>query len=102
MANYKYKALDQEKSEVEGLISAASEDIAINSLQRRGLILTSIKSDEKVAFLDRNIFDHVPMRDIVNLSRQISTLFQAQVSALKVFSLIGTEVENVVLKNAVY
>jgi type II secretory pathway component PulF len=34
---------------------------------------------------------------VVILSRQLSTLFEAQVSALRVFRLLGSETENQVL-----
>jgi type IV pilus assembly protein PilC len=72
-------------------------DVAISSLQRRGLVLTTIKgADVQGSFLSRNIsfFDRVATKDIVILSRQLSTLFEAQVSALRVFRLLGSETEN--------
>jgi type IV pilus assembly protein PilC len=76
-------------------------DVAIASLQRRGLAVSSIKpKDEsdgdilkKIPFLNR-----VSNKDIVILSRQMSTLFEAQVSALRIFKLIGTEAENLTLR----
>ena len=34
------------------------------------------------------------MKDIVILSRQISTLFEAQVSALKAFSMLASSTDN--------
>jgi len=40
----------------------------------------------------------VSTRDITLLSRQIASLFEAQVSALRIFRLLGTETENPTLQ----
>lgn len=83
-----------------GSIDAVNVDIAIASLQRRGLVITAINEDSKGgSLLSKNIafFDRVSNKDIVILSRQLSTLFQAQVSALRIFRLLSGEAENKVL-----
>ncbi|MEK7095335.1 MAG: type II secretion system F family protein, partial [Patescibacteria group bacterium] len=83
-----------------GSIDAVNVDIAISSLQRRGLVITAINEDSKGgSLLSKNIafFDRVSNKDIVILSRQLSTLFQAQVSALRIFRLLSGEAENKVL-----
>lgn len=94
---FKYQALDQTGAKQDGTIDAVSRDVAISSLQRRGLTISSIDAAEAEAssFLSRNIslFDNVTNRDVVLLSRQISTLFEAQVSALRVFRLLAAEAE---------
>ena len=57
------------------------------------MVITSIHSaDEKKSLLNMNIsfFDRVSNKDIVILSRQLSTLFQAQVSALRIFRLLSS------------
>ena len=43
-------------------------------------------------------FERVPLRDVVVMSRQISTLFSSQISALKAFTLLGTTTENPLLR----
>jgi type IV pilus assembly protein PilC len=93
---FKYSALDQNGSAQEGTIDAVSKDVAIISLQRRGLALTSIdEAADAGGILNKNftLFESVSNRDIVLLSRQISTLFEAQVSALRVFRLLAAEAE---------
>ncbi|KKR65096.1 MAG: Tfp pilus biogenesis protein PilC [Parcubacteria group bacterium GW2011_GWB1_40_5] len=45
-----------------------------------------------------SFLNHVSNKDIVILSRQMSTLFQAQISALRVFRLLGSQTENPALK----
>ena len=96
---FTYQAVTKTGEKKEGAIDAASRDLAIAALQRRDLIVVSIKEEgEKKGFLQTEIFaGHVPQKDIVILSRQISTLFGAQVSALKAFTLLATNAENPLL-----
>jgi type IV pilus assembly protein PilC len=96
---FNYEAVDETGAKKTGSIDAVNTDIAIASLQRRGLILTAIHEAGKSSLLNMNltIFDRVSNKEIVILSRQLSTLFEAQVSALRVFRLLGGETENPVL-----
>ena len=95
---FTYKAVTNTGEKKEGSIDAPNKDLAIASLQRRGFIVVSIKGEEETSFLKMDIFAHVPVKDVVILSRQISTLFDAQVSALKAFSLLAANAENPILK----
>jgi len=97
---YNYKALTKSGEERTGAIDAINEDVAISSLQRRGLIVVSIRSYEGGSFFERDIqlFSGVSTKEIVMLSRQMATLFDAQVSALRVFRLLGGESENTTLR----
>ncbi len=95
---FKYKAVTNTGEKKEGSIDAQSKDLAIVSLQRRGLIVVSMKGEEEKNFLNRGFFEKVPLKDVVILSRQISTLFEAQVSALKAFTMLGTNAENKLLR----
>lgn len=95
---FKYKAVTTTGEKKEGSVDAQTKDLAITALQRRGFIVTSIVEDGKKDLLHMTIFESVPLKDVVMLSRQISTLFEAQVSALKAFSLLGSNVENPMLR----
>src|SRR5207237_1098609 len=48
----------------------------------------------KKSLFKRNVFEGVPLKDVVVLSRQIATLFEAQVSALKAFTLLASNSDN--------
>ncbi len=93
---FKYEAITNIGEKKSGSIDASSKDSAISSLQRRGLIVSSIKEEGgNNGILHLSFFDKkVKMKDIVIMSRQISTLFEAQVSALKAFNLLATNTEN--------
>lgn len=95
---FKYKAVTTTGEQKEGVIEAQTKDLAIAALQRRGFIVVSIKGAEEKTLLKMSIFERVPLKDVVILSRQISTLFDAQVSALKAFSLLASNAENPLLK----
>jgi type IV pilus assembly protein PilC len=105
MAIFYYKGIDKDGSKKEGTVTAITEDVAINSLQRRGLIISEIKPMEEGSgggLLGKNItwFEHVNMKDLVILTRQLATLFEAQVSALRIFRLVSAENENPKLSRA--
>jgi type II secretory pathway component PulF len=94
---FNYKAVDSTGSEQNGSIDALNVDVAINSLQHRGLIIKAIHSQEEgesVFSKQLALFNRVSNKDVVVVSRQLATLFEAQVSALRVFRLIANETPN--------
>ncbi len=98
---FTYKGLENNGTKREGTIEAVSVDVAIDALQKRGIILTEIEAEEKESFLSKfSIGSRVKNKDVVILSRQMATLFDAQVSALKIFNLLSAEVENSTLRRS--
>lgn len=98
---FKYEVLDQQGRKQNGVIDAPTDDLAITSLQRRGFIVSNVvPADQAQPLWQRNIgfFERVTNKEIVILSRQLSTLFEAQVSALQVFRLLSDQTENHKLK----
>lgn len=96
---FKYRAITNTGQPQEGTIEAVNRDLAMAGLQRRGLIVTEIKSEEESRrWFELSLFERVPMKQVVILSRQMSTLFEAQVSALKAFSLLAENSENKLLQ----
>ena len=95
---FKYKAIDSEGLNKEGEIDAPNRDMAISGLQRRGLVIISVKEEgEKKSLFSVSFFEKVSNKDVVILSRQIATLFEAQVSALKAFTMLAVNTENKLL-----
>lgn len=90
---FNYKAVDDKGADRSGTIDAVNIDVAIAALQRRGLIIASIDPvEQKLSFSSNiNIFKGVKNADVVMLSRQMTTLFEAQVSALRAFQLLAAE-----------
>ncbi|MCC6323927.1 type II secretion system F family protein [Candidatus Nomurabacteria bacterium] len=97
---FNYKAVTNIGEKKEGKIDAATKDLAIGVLQRKGLIVVSVLEEgEHKSIFKISFGDKVPMKEVVILSRQIATLFEAQVSALKAFTLLAGNTENVKLAN---
>lgn len=98
---FKYHAIDNSGTEKEGIIDALNKDVAISSLQNRGLVVSSVEPLEKPSILRKIPFlNRVASKDIVIVTRQMATLFEAQVSALRVFRLLSSETDHPVLKRS--
>lgn len=96
---FSYDAVDQSGAKQNGTVDAVSRDVAIQALQRRGLSVTSVEeAAQKQAVLTLSLFESVSNSDVVLLSRQIATLFEAQVSALRIFRLLAAESEKPLLQ----
>ena len=93
---FNYKVVTKEGIEKKGQIEAASSEIAVATLQRRDYVVVSVIPDAQKNFFTSSLpfFDKVPMKHIVLMSKQASTLFEAQVSAVKTFELLGENAEN--------
>ncbi|OGG89100.1 hypothetical protein A2592_03155 [Candidatus Kaiserbacteria bacterium RIFOXYD1_FULL_42_15] len=99
---FTYVAIDNTNAEREGTVEASSIDTAITAVQKRGYTIMSIDpvADKKNLFnLKIGFFEGVSNKEIVILSRQIATLFQAHVSPLRIFRLLSAEMENPRLLN---
>jgi type IV pilus assembly protein PilC len=97
---FNYEAITNTGEKKIGSVDASSKDLAIAAIQRRGYIISSIKeAGVKKGILNISIFEskNVPMKDIVIMSRQMSTLFESQIAALKAFTLLAENTENPLL-----
>ncbi len=98
---FNYQALEESGKEVSGTIEAVSIDVAVGSLQKRGLIVVGVEPAEQESWYEKISFgQRVSNKDIVILSKQMATLFEAQVSPIKIFTMLSAEVENPVLRKS--
>ena len=97
---FTYTAIDNTNIQREGTVEAPTIDAAIAAVQKRGYTLVSIDevaSKQGLAGLFNvkfSFFPSISNKEIVILSRQIATLFQAQVSPLRIFRLLSAESGN--------
>lgn len=99
---YNYVAIDNVNAQREGTVDAGNIDAAIAAVQKRGYTVISIDPivEKKNIFnIEFNLFQGVSNKEIVILSRQIATLFEAHVSPLRIFRLLSAEIENKYLQN---
>ena len=101
---FHYIALTQAGVKSDSTIDAPNGAAALESLQSRGLIVISVEqiseSGGKFSLSNISFFNRVKLKDIVIMSRQISSLFDAQVSAVKAFNLMAESSSGIVMKAA--
>ena len=94
---FKYEGLDQMGKPQSGAVNANTQDAAIDLVQRKGITITSITGGQQAGLMQSlgkfSFFDGVSSRGLVLLSRQIATLFEAQVSALRIFRLLAEQAD---------
>lgn len=98
---YTYTAIDQVNSERDGTVEASNIESAIKAIEDRGYTVVSLEEAEKgFSLFDQEFtfFQGVSNKEVVILSRQIATLFEARVSPLRVFQLLSAEIDNPALK----
>lgn len=98
---FHYTAVDAQGTKNEATIDAANIDGAVALLQKKGLSVVTIEEAgaQGGLFGGLNIFaPKVKPKDLVIFSRQIATLFEAGVSALKGFRLLAAENDNKALQ----
>jgi type IV pilus assembly protein PilC len=97
---FRYKVITQDGQTKEGTIDAISPDLAVSALQKRGFIVVSVQEGEASGILKKSIpfFDKVKQKDVVIMSRQVAALFEAQVPAVRTFSLLADSMKSPVLR----
>ena len=88
-----YTVIDKDGKEISGQLEALSRTNAISLLLDRGYTVLSLEHESK-DLLEMNIFQRVRKKDLVIFSRQIATLFEAEISALRAFTLVSENMQN--------
>lgn len=97
---FNYVAIDNTNVQREGTVEAATIDAAISAVQKRGYTVVSIDPAnqkgglQEILNFEFSFLNSISNKEVVILSRQIATLFQAHVSPLRIFRLLSAEVEN--------
>ena len=100
---YEYTATTLEGELKTGSIEASSADIAINAIQARNLIITNITAAKRAgSILERlntfKFFNRIKYKDIVIISRQLATLFEAKIAVMDSLRLLAGQTNNPRLK----
>src|SRR3989344_6621969 len=95
MALFQYQARTAGGEQKSGTIEAPNLELAVTSLQRRALIILSLEPvEDNKPWYQRDIFHfggRVNLRDIVILSRQLATLFEARVPVVDSLKVLAAE-----------
>ncbi len=101
MSIYHYQAKTAQGETRDGSIESPSMEIAVGSLQRMGLVIISlVPAEESHSIWEKSfgIKKKVKLRDVVILSRQLSTLFSAKVPVLSSFKVLSAESSSLALR----
>lgn len=105
---FHYSSLNNNGNKEEGDIEATSLDNAILILQKKGITTLlevkekTNKQDNAIALLAARFTKQtIKSKDVVMFSRQVATLFEAGVSALRAFRLLAQENENKTLQGEI-
>lgn len=99
MASYEYQVRDRQGVLETGTIEASSNDSVLDILQRRGYTVLSVREKKKSAF-SFSLRGRATVKDVVILSRQLSTLFEAQVPIIESLRTLAEETSKPALKDA--
>ncbi len=103
MPSYEYTVRDKQGVLQSGIVEGSSQETVLNILQRRGYTVLSLIEKKKAGAFTiplSVLFGHVSLKDIVLLSRQLSTLFDAQVPVIEAFRTLAEEIKKPELKEA--
>lgn len=104
---FHYTWLNNNGNKEEGELDATSLDNAIVILQKKGIttileVTEKVDKQNNVLAATSSLFKQkIKPKDIVLFSRQVSTLFEAGVSALRAFRLLAQENENKTLQEQI-
>jgi len=104
MAIYTYEARTK-RGEVEGgRVEAADKRAAVETLQRQGLVVVAIEEKREVPIYARRIkfFERIKIKDIVIFSRQLTTLFEAEVPLVTSLQTVAKQTGNTLFREKIF
>lgn len=91
MAVFEYKARTREGEPRSGVLETSSREAALDVLQKQNLIVTQITVRSKTGAFAISIGGGVKQKDVVLFSRQLSTLFEAQIPIVYALQTLAQE-----------
>jgi len=99
---FQYKARTPEGEVRNGLVTASSEEAALDALQQNKLTVIAVRETAPPSLLARNIFGaRVKYKDIVIFSRQLATLFEARIPVVEALKTLMSEAEKPALRQVI-
>ncbi len=96
-----FKAKDPEGKLREGIVDAATRDMAVQVLQKSNLVAVSIEREDQGNQLVKSIrklWERVTQKELVVFFRQLATLIEAKVTLVAAISAIEAQTENQYLR----
>lgn len=100
---FNFSAKDLNGQLISGIVTASTKEDALKNLQDKNLVVVSLV--EQKGSLDLNkaldfgsIFDHVSLKDVVNISKQMAALLDAGVSVIKSLQILADDLPSQTLR----
>lgn len=96
MPRYDYSARDKDGRPTEGVVEAATEEIARDTLKDRGLFVVSLekRAAKGVLEIDLPFFNKIPVKDLVVFSRQFAVLMGSKVPLVRALKTVSEQTKN--------
>ena len=101
MSTFEYRARDKNGEIREGIIEAGSQEGAVDTLHQASLIVVSIQEKALPLFARLHIGNRVKQKDMVIFSRQLSTLFEAQIPVVQALKTLVAETRKKTLQHVI-
>ncbi len=100
MAEYAYKARNDDGQTVDGVVVAPSENIAYGMLRDKKLFIISLKERKSSSFMSKfSLGSGVKTKDIVVFARQLSVMITSNVPIVRALKVLVAQTNNVKLKS---
>lgn len=101
---FSYSAKNDKGELKSGLVEAFSEEAAIAILQKAGLVILKIEKKKDKSLADQVVFglNRVGLKDVAVFTRQLATLFEAQISITESLQTVYNQSDHPILKAALY
>lgn len=103
MPTFEYKARTSEGEIRNGLVTASSEEAALDALQQNKLTVIAVREAAPPSLLERNVLfgTRVRHKDIVIFSRQLATLFEARIPVVEALKTLMSEAEKPAMRQVI-
>lgn len=101
MAIFEYRARTKEGETRSGVVETSSREAALDTLHKNNLIVISITEKARPGVFEFKIGGGVKQKDVVLFSRQLATLFEAQIPIVHALRTLASEITKLKFKNAI-
>jgi type IV pilus assembly protein PilC len=98
---FRWKGKNLKGAEESGDIVAETTEMAVSTLRRQGIILTSITEKKTVVKKKAKAKGKITQKDVVIFTRQFSTMFSAGIPIVQGLDIMATQTENKVLAEVI-
>ncbi|HKL17238.1 MAG TPA: type II secretion system F family protein, partial [Patescibacteria group bacterium] len=103
---FEYRAKKEDGTTVDGKIDAANEQVAIETLSDKGLIIISLTKQSKLPFwrrpLNISFLQGVKPKKMVFISRQLSVMVSAGLPLVQALKVLAEQSDKIFLKNILH